>query len=303
MKKEKNENYIQQSLFEVEGKEEKDEKKEKNAQVKVKDKNKEPIGTPMIVSYAGHKITINDVKLTPEDIRKKLEKDFPELSKERTEMIVDKKKKLIVPVIRAARKGCIAMNKVRTEHTSVSSVFLNPSPVNILRLKDGTEFEIRLNEIGVFSVLTKQGTGECRGEYREGFVPFLPKIPGELLGEIVKEFRKAAKKHLEMAAQIFFDREKRNYFYYIPRQKMSGTSVSIDRNYQLEQKHLLVMDVHSHHIMSARFSLQDDKDEVETRLYTVVGRLDRLVPDILTRMSCGGKFLLLKPLEVFTINN
>jgi hypothetical protein len=58
------------------------------------------------------------------------------------------------------------------------------------------------------------------------------------------------------------------------------------------------MDIHSHNRMKAFFSGIDDKDERATRLYTVIGRLDKYFPDIKTRISNGGKFHDIDPIEV-----
>ena len=47
--------------------------------------------------------------------------------------------------------------------------------------------------------------------------------------------------------------------------------------------------------MQAKFSPVDDDDEQATRIYIVVGRLDKFFPDITVRMSCGGAYLELDP--------
>ena len=60
-----------------------------------------------------------------------------------------------------------------------------------------------------------------------------------------------------------------------------------------------VMDIHSHNTMPAKFSIIDDDDEKATRLYAVVGRLDKVFPDITVRASCAGKFSCLKPQDIF----
>ena len=59
------------------------------------------------------------------------------------------------------------------------------------------------------------------------------------------------------------------------------------------------MDIHSHNSMKAFFSPTDNADEKATRLYTVIGNLHEYFPDIKTRISNGGKFLDIDPLEVF----
>ena len=58
-----------------------------------------------VVAYAGHKHLITDRKLSLEEIRKMLEKDYPELSKDRCEMTYDDKTGIIVPVVKGSRKG------------------------------------------------------------------------------------------------------------------------------------------------------------------------------------------------------
>lgn len=65
-------------------------------------------------------------------------------------------------------------------------------------------------------------------------------------------------------------------------------------------EHLIhVMDIHSHNTMPAKFSEIDDADEKATRLYAVVGRLDKVFPDITVRASCAGKFISVNPETVF----
>jgi glucuronate isomerase len=51
--------------------------------------------------------------------------------------------------------------------------------------------------------------------------------------------------------------------------------------------------------MKAFFSAIDDNDEKATRLYTVIGRLDKYFPDMLIRLFNGSSFLSLNPAEVF----
>ena len=54
-----------------------------------------------------------------------------------------------------------------------------------------------------------------------------------------------------------------------------------------------------HNSMRAFFSAKDDADEKATRLYSVVGRLDKYFPEIKTRISNGGKYWPIDPAEVF----
>jgi hypothetical protein len=73
---------------------------------------------------------------------------------------------------------------------------------------------------------------------------------------------------------------------------------------QLEQEYdpnhyIHVMDIHSHNSMPAKFSSVDNEDEKATRLYAVIGKLDRFLPDISVRISNGGKYLPISPETVF----
>lgn len=60
-----------------------------------------------------------------------------------------------------------------------------------------------------------------------------------------------------------------------------------------------VMDIHSHGTMGAFFSGTDDRDEQGFRLYMVVGRLDRLIPDIKIRVGVYGYFAPVRFNEIF----
>ena len=65
-----------------------------------------------------------------------------------------------------------------------------------------------------------------------------------------------------------------------------------------EERYLHVADIHSHNRMEARFSQLDDANEQATRLYIVLGRLERFYPSICARVSCGGTFLEIDPFSV-----
>lgn len=55
--------------------------------------------------YAGHRHPVPEDNMTLEQVRSFLESDFPELSKERTQMLLDKKEKQVIPVVTGAKKG------------------------------------------------------------------------------------------------------------------------------------------------------------------------------------------------------
>ena len=77
---------------------------------------------------------------------------------------------------------------------------------------------------------------------------------------------------------------------------VSGGAANVD-NDAADSVH--VMDIHSHNTMKASFSAIDDADEKATRIYAVIGRLDKYLPDITARISVGGKFVEIPPSSVF----
>lgn len=100
-------------------------------------------------------------------------------------------------------------------------------------------------------------------------------------------------------ANIYWSFKEKKYCVHVPKQTVSKASVDTNLPDIDEDKFLLVMEVHSHNTMSAVFSKTDDKDEIATRLYTVIGRLNKVFPDITTRISVGGKHLVIDPSVVF----
>lgn len=63
------------------------------------------VNTAFTVYYAGHQVAVPEDGMTLENLRRYLESDFPELSKDRTRMTVDIKKNQVVPIVQGAKKG------------------------------------------------------------------------------------------------------------------------------------------------------------------------------------------------------
>ena len=63
-----------------------------------------------------------------------------------------------------------------------------------------------------------------------------------------------------------------------------------------------VLEFHSHGLMSAFFSMTDNRDEQGLGLYAVAGRLDRLIPEVNMRAGVYGYFAPLKFSEVFDVH-
>ena len=129
----------------------------------------------------------------------------------------------------------------------------------------------------------------------------LPKIPYSILSEIIAFFKTfvTEKSENEAMANIYWSFEEEKYRVHVPKQTVTKASVDTNLPDIDEEKFLLVMEVHSHNTMGAVFSRIDDKDEIATRLYTVIGRLDKVFPDMTTRISVGGKHLVIDPAIVF----
>ena len=128
----------------------------------------------------------------------------------------------------------------------------------------------------------------------------LPKIPIHLLMRVLNFFRQLSDRNeLEALVHILYDTDLGRYTLCVPKQELTHTSVHCVLEEEYPDHLIHVMDIHSHNTMPAKFSGIDDDDEKATRLYAVVGRLDRVLPDITLRASCGGQFIPLRCEEVF----
>jgi PRTRC genetic system protein A len=184
--------------------------------------------------------------------------------------------------------------------TRLADIIVSPNFADIVVGKDGGLYEIRQTPVGLFSVKLDK-VYRMRGEdnIKEGFVSALPsKIPLTFLYNIIAFFRNWAKIKVEVKGQIFWSKEKKSYFVYVPTQRVGRYEVIMDTNVQLEHESLLVLEIHSHHYMGAFFSPDDNECDLATGLYGVIGELGNPIPTILLRYSCGGIY---RSLELSTI--
>ena len=133
-----------------------------------------------------------------------------------------------------------------------------------------------------------------------GFSPALPKIPAELMGQIIAFFRALMTDHgeNEAFAQIYWDKAEKRFFAYVPKQSVCKEEVEADLHdcpYDDEERYLCYADIHSHNSMDAFFSGKDDQDERSTGLYLVLGKLDKFYPDVKARIFCGDSFVSIDP--------
>lgn len=154
------------------------------------------------------------------------------------------------------------------------------------------------NKIGTFVVQAKDVPGLVK--INEGLVFNLPKIPYNHLLATISFFRRVMKEYqnAEAMVQFYFDEAANKYIMYCPEQEVSGTSIKFKRSQDMDDNYLLVMDIHSHNTMGAYFSTIDDKDEKETRIFGVIGKLNNNTPEMKFRISASGAF---KEIDIFDI--
>ncbi len=205
----------------------------------------------------------------------------------------------IKPRVTAQSKGERALfPPYKALFSSVEDAVTSGKTISIIPARNGNVYEMRQNDIGTF--ITPSGFVPELPEVSAGFIPALPRIPIRHLREIIGFFRFMMQKDKEALVHILWDKKNGEYRITVPKQSVTKVSVNteLERDYDAES-FIHVMDIHSHNSMAARFSHVDDEDEKATRLYTVIGRLDRFLPQINVRISNGGKYLPIHPGIVF----
>lgn len=164
--------------------------------------------------------------------------------------------------------------------------------------RDGRIYELRKMEQGEF-IAPKNNVVDF-SEIRAGFIPALPKIPAQLMGEIIAFFRSfmTESEENEAMAQIYWDKAEKRFFAYVPKQSVCKERVEAnlhDCPYDDTERYICYADIHSHNSMDAFFSDTDDRDERSTGLYLVLGKLDHFYPEIEARIFCGDSFVPIDP--------
>ncbi|MGU3473208.1 hypothetical protein ACLBWT_18930 [Paenibacillus sp. D51F] len=267
-----------------------------------KEEKKPEFNHATYIAYAGHTLSITkffDAEqlggLDLEAVRKRLERDFPELSKQRTKLDWDEKKNLICPIVTGGKKGAYFSQGLKGFFFRSKDLFANKEPINILAARDGY-YEVRENAIGVF--VAKAEVVEELEPCREGFKLNLPKIPENLFVQLVSFFADYAMHEVEVMGVFYWDTETKRYVLDVPFQEVS--KVKVDACYSEFPTHFVkVAEIHSHNTMKAYFSDIDDADELGTMLYGVVGRLQQGIREITynvrTRAGVAGRFIPLEP--------
>lgn len=144
-------------------------------------------------------------------------------------------------------------------------------------------------------------------------IDFLPggRIPFDYLTQIIAFFKKVmevnfggsnsgAGQDCEAMAHILWNKEEKKYEIGIPTQRVSKASVSYEFDHIDQEKHVVIVDIHSHNSMSAFFSGTDDADDKKGCWFAgVAGQLNRDVCQIKFRFTNYGIFRDVKLEEIF----
>ena len=202
---------------------------------------------------------------------------------------------VVKPQIRMQKKGIADYKGV---FPTLEAARASNKVICLIPSRDGQTYEMRRSELGEF-IAPKHKITEF-SEVRAGFRPALPRIPQELLRAIIGFFRSQMESGAEFEAlvRIYWDRKEQKFIPFVPKQRVTKDRVTVrltDEDLPDDTRYLYYADIHSHNSMKAVFSAIDDQDERGTRLYLVIGRLDRFFPEISARISCGGSFVPIEP--------
>ena len=201
---------------------------------------------------------------------------------------------LVKPRVTAQSKGIATYKGV---FTSLEEAQESGKAICLFPGSDGKVYELRKTELGEF-IAPKNNVTDFAA-VRAGFPPALPLVPMELLAQIVSFFRccMTGSEKFEALAHILWDKQEQEFVVRIPTQSVTRAHIDADLSGEdlSGERYLHYIDIHSHNTMEAMFSSIDDEDEQATRIYIVMGRLDKFFPDMTVRMSCGGAYLELDP--------
>ena len=244
------------------------------------------------VCYAGITERVSSADVSIFETKAKIEKS--KKFKEALKKLKPKDKEpvcAVKPTVTAQLKGVLPFPPYKGLFGSTEQADQGDKAISYIPAKDGRVYEMRRNEIGTF-IAPALHIAELE-DIRAGFQMSLSRLPAALLSQIIAFFRRVCVDYgrdVEALVNVFWDREKGEYTLHVPPQRIDRMSVETDLTAQPDPSRFLhVMDVHSHNTMAARFSKTDDLDEQATRLYMVIGRLDRFYPEIRCRFACGGR--------------
>jgi len=141
----------------------------------------------------------------------------------------------------------------------------------------------------------------------DGFILKTPKVPEKFYKQIVKLFKDVNKaQKTEIAAMLFY--KNNNFEWFIPEQTVTGVSVLITDKGKEEiakfysEGYLPIIEIHSHHTMSANFSSIDDRDKKTLEPFDmVIGNIENNEPTSTIRYFHENEFHIINMSDLFDI--
>ena len=249
------------------------------------------------ISYGKTRKSVPDVNKSIREEREQIEASGEFL--ESLKRIKDKSsiRCYVEPYVSTPSKGAASCGVAAA--LSLEEALENPAGICILPARSEKVLELRKTDAGHF--ITEMRGRTYLPEAEAGYHPALPPVPYSCLSQIIDFFRSLARegRELEALVYLYWDKEREEYHTVVPRQEV--TRVSVTGHIRAEEtlppeRFIHVMDIHSHNNMKAEFSPVDDANELETRVYVVIGELQKPFPSVRARISNNGSFLPI-PLE------
>lgn len=208
---------------------------------------------------------------------------------------------MVKPVISMQKKG---ESMYKGAFLYLSDARSSQKTISFIPGRDGKVYERRKTAAGEF--ITPADHITLLDNISAGFCSSLPRIPYALMEQVISLFRTLldkgrGRRPLEALVHIYWDKQEQRYFIHVPKQTVSADFVDAvldDDTLTDSDRYIHFADLHSHNRMPAVFSRTDDRDEKATRVYMVIGCLNRYFPEITVRISNGGRFLEIAPEQV-----
>lgn len=144
---------------------------------------------------------------------------------------------------------------------------------------DGRIYELRKTEQGEF-IAPKYKVAEFQ-RVRAGFTPALPKIPLALIGQLTAFFRSFMEENeeYEAMAQIYWDKEKQEFFAYVPKQIVSKMEIEADLRecpYNDEERYMSLLEPRQAQLLRRIYIEKMPRETVAEELGLSVRRLQEV---------------------------
>lgn len=242
--------------------------------------------------------------VTLEEVRVEMEKNFAQFSAARTKWDVVEDKKQLFPDASAGSKGGHSLIRGPLL-VSLEEAEQHTGNVSFVPGQDGKLYEVRKSIFG--QMIAPAQSISHFDQISPGFSFSLPKIPSDMLGQILSFFQAfTLKGKFEVMVKVYWDKETSEYVIACPKQTVTGIHIDYGPVEAYTGKNNLryvpVLDIHSHNVMRAFFSEVDNIDEQQFGLYGVVGRLNQNTPEILMRAKSGKSEILVPASMIFDMN-